>query len=69
MAAWCKPRRHFFDARTASWCFNSRTTRNFMKRRTFLSHLNQRREAMPVILLWAVPAFFVLGGVTYLIVK
>jgi hypothetical protein len=26
-------------------------------------------SAMPVILLWAVPAFFVLGGVTYLIVK
>ena len=29
----------------------------------------QRRTAMPVILLWAVPAVFVLGGVTYLIVK
>jgi len=24
---------------------------------------------MPVILLWAVPAVFVLGGVTYLLVK
>jgi hypothetical protein len=30
---------------------------------------NPRREAMPVILLWAVPAIFVLGGVTYMIVK
>ena len=29
----------------------------------------QRRAAMPVILLWAVPAVFVLGGVTYLLVK
>jgi hypothetical protein len=32
--------------------------------------LHQPEErAMPVILLSAVPAFFVLGGVTYLIVK
>jgi hypothetical protein len=30
---------------------------------------NQRSEAMPVIILWAVPAVFVLGGVTYLLVK
>jgi hypothetical protein len=29
----------------------------------------QRRTAMPVILLWAIPAVFVLGGVTYLVVK
>jgi hypothetical protein len=29
----------------------------------------QRRTAMPVIVLWAVPAIFVLGGVTYLLVK
>lgn len=26
-------------------------------------------RAMPVIVLWAVPAVFVLGGVTYLILK
>jgi hypothetical protein len=30
---------------------------------------NQRRGAMPVFILWAVPAVFVLGGITYLIVK
>jgi len=29
----------------------------------------QRRPAMPVIVLWAIPAVFVLGGVTYLLVK
>jgi hypothetical protein len=29
----------------------------------------QRRTAMPVIVLWAIPAVFVLGGVTYLLVK
>ena len=30
---------------------------------------NQRRRAMPVVLLWAVPAVFVLGGLTYVLVK
>ncbi len=30
---------------------------------------NQRRRTMPVFILWAVPAVFVLGGVAYLIVK
>jgi hypothetical protein len=29
----------------------------------------QRRTAVPIIVLWAVPAIFVLGGVTYLLVK
>jgi hypothetical protein len=38
--------------------------------RSYLSDRgNQRRGAMPVFILWAVPAVFVLGGLTYLIVK
>ena len=30
---------------------------------------NLRRAAMPVILLWAVPAIFVVGGLTYVVLK
>jgi hypothetical protein len=30
---------------------------------------NQRRGAMPVFILWAVPAVFVLGDLTYVLVK
>jgi hypothetical protein len=30
---------------------------------------NQEEPAMPVVLLWGLPVLFVLGGVTYMIVK
>jgi hypothetical protein len=35
----------------------------------FSCHVKERRTAMPVILLWAVPAVFVLGGLTYVMVR
>jgi hypothetical protein len=35
----------------------------------FLRHGQPEESVMPVFILWAVPAVFVLGGVTYLIVK
>jgi hypothetical protein len=34
-----------------------------------LGHGATEERAMPVIILWAIPAVFVLGGVTYLLVK
>jgi hypothetical protein len=40
-----------------------------MRRRFLPDTGNQRREPMPVFILWAVPAVFVLGGLTYMIVK
>jgi hypothetical protein len=30
---------------------------------------NHRRNVMPVVLLWAVPAIFVIGGLTYVLVR
>ena len=32
-------------------------------------HLTVEESAMPVFILWAVPAVFVLGGLTYVLVK
>jgi hypothetical protein len=36
-----------------------------------LRHSNQRKSVMPIIpiVLWAVPAIFVVGGLTYVLVK
>ena len=40
-----------------------------MRRRFLLRHGQPEERAMPVFILWAVPAVFVLGGLTYMIVK
>jgi len=37
--------------------------------RVYLPMWQPEERAMPVILLWAVPAVFVLGGLTYVLVK
>jgi hypothetical protein len=38
-------------------------------RRFSLRHGQPEESVMPVFILWAVPAVFVLGGITYMIVK
>jgi hypothetical protein len=43
--------------------------RNAPRRNTFSRQINLEERTVPVIILWAVPAIFVLGDVTYLLVK